>query len=49
MCVIVAMLYLAIGLVGRRVFGYNGLLEILLWPIAIPCAVILKGMEDDEQ
>lgn len=42
-------LYILIGILGRTVLGYRGLIETILWPIAIPCAVFLKRMEADDE
>lgn len=41
--------YMLIGILGRMVFGYRGLIETILWPVAIPCAVLLKKMEADDE
>lgn len=41
------MLYLLIGIISRRAFGYKGLVETVLWPIGIPCAIYLKMNKED--
>lgn len=40
-------LYLLMGVIGRKVFGYKGLVETMLWPVAIACVVYLKSIEDE--
>lgn len=42
-------IYMLIGILGRMVFGYRGLVETILWPVGIPCAVLLKGMEVNDE
>ena len=41
--------YLLIGFIGRIVFGYKGLIETVLWPIGIPCAIYLKMHKEDDR
>ncbi len=41
------LLYLLIGIIGRKVFGYEGLVETVLWPIGIPCAIYIKNDKED--
>lgn len=43
------MLYLLIGIIGRKAFGYKGLAETVLWPIGIPCAIYLKKIKEDDK
>lgn len=38
-------IYMLIGILGRMVFGYRGLVETIFWPVGILCAVLLKRME----
>lgn len=40
------LVYIAIGLIGRRLFGYEGILETLLWPIAIPIVIYMNNKKD---
>lgn len=42
-------IYMLIGILGRMVFGYTGLIETIFWPVAIPCAVLLKRMEANDE
>lgn len=42
-------IYMLIGILGRMVFGYRGLVETILWPVGIPCAVLLKRMEVNDE
>lgn len=42
-------IYMLIGILGRMVFGYRGLVETILWPVGIPCAVLLKRMEVSDE
>lgn len=42
-------LYLLIGIIGRKVFGYKGLVETVLWPIGIPCALHLKKIKEEDR
>lgn len=38
-------IYILIGIAGRKVFGYKGIVETALWPISIPCVLYLKRKE----
>ena len=42
-------IYMLIGILGRMVFGYRGLVVTILWPVGIPCAVLLKRMEVNDE
>lgn len=42
------LIYVSIGIIGRKVLGYKGIVETLLWPLAIVCALYLKKTEEDE-
>lgn len=41
-------IYILIGITGRKVFGYKGVIETVLWPITIPCVLYLKRKEGQE-
>jgi len=45
--VFLIILYVLIGIFGRKVFGYKGLIETAFWPIGIACALYLKSIEED--
>lgn len=42
-------IYTLIGILGRIIFGYRGLVETILWPVGILCAVLLKRMEVNDE
>lgn len=42
-------IYILIGIIGRKAFGYKGLAETVLWPLGIPCAIYLRGTEGDNE
>lgn len=42
-------IYMLIGILGRMIFGYKGLVETILWPVGIPCAVFLRRKEDNDE
>lgn len=41
--------YILVGIAGRKIFKYEGLIETILWPVGIPCALYLKRLEEEEE
>lgn len=42
-------IYVLIGILGGKIFGYRGLIDTILWPITFLCAWLFRrGEEDDE-
>ena len=48
MNVIFVTIYMLIGVLGRKVFGYAGIIETIFWPLAILGTLFLKSLEEDE-
>lgn len=39
--IIILLFYLLLGLIGSNIYHFNGIVDILLWPIVIPLKLLL--------